>query len=130
MWRKIFAGIRYYSTKILGALFTLLANVVCGVKKTVETTSSALKTGATWVAEQCKPVPVAHLSKVAMLRAFVLFVGGFVCCFLFPEDAKGDLTWFEKMLTSAMDWTSYVMRETKDRVMEWALTKYRRIVVT
>ena len=107
---KICVGVVSYVAQKLHALFI--------------NTTVAINDGANWVAEKAEAMEVAKLSKVAMLRAFVLFTGGFICCFLFPEEAKGDLTWFEKMLNTAMDWSSVVVNGVKGRVVSWIQNKW------
>ena len=97
MWRRIFGGILPFSKKMFVGL---LMSFVSGVTRIVECAKkgmNAATNGASWVAERIKEAPVLELSKVAIFRAMFLFIGGLVCCFLFPDEAKGDLTWFHKI---------------------------------
>jgi hypothetical protein len=61
--------------------------------------SGSLTTGTIWT------MAAATVKAIAMQR-FLLFLGGLICCFILPDEAKGDLTWFENMLTSSRDFFS------------------------
>lgn len=129
MWRKVFEIIRSCTKKIFGALVTMLGIVAIKAAEVWNSVTAAVSEGVNWVAEQAKAVEAAKLSKVAILHTFTLFIGGLICCFLFPEEARGDLTWFRKMLITAMDWSSIVVNSVKNRVVEY-LNKYWEVEVT
>jgi hypothetical protein len=116
MLHSIFAGIRYCFTKTCAAFVTAagkLANALTNIGNNI---MSMLFEGAAWLTQRFEKIPVKSIGIKACLRQVILLVGGFVCCFIFSEEARGDLTWFEKMLTSSMDWASILLKETTNKI--------------
>lgn len=57
-----------------------------------------------------------HL-RMSCFRELLFFVGGFVCIFVF-DDARGDLTWFRRMITSVGDFFGNVLTATADSIQK------------
>lgn len=64
-------------------------------------------------------------AKAIAIQRFFLFLGGLICCFILPDEAKGDLTWFENMLTSSRDFFSNVGKATLQKITSKITGLYR-----
>jgi len=62
----------------------------------------------------------SHLRMTAF-RELLFFVGGLVCIFVF-DDARGDLTWFRRMITSIGDFFGNVVTATVEGVQKKVTT--------
>ena len=65
-----------------------------------------------------------HL-RMSCFRELMFFVGGFVCIFVF-DDARGDLTWFRRMVTSVGDFFGDVVTDTADSIQKKVLSFFTR----
>ena len=63
--------------------------------------------------------------KMSCFRELLFFVGGFVCIFVF-DDARGDLTWFRRMITSVGDFFGDVVTDTADSIQKKVLSFFTR----
>ena len=73
---------------------------------------------------------VKAVTKFAVIKQLALFMGGLVCCFLFPDEAKGDLTWFQGMLTSCYDSVALFANGIKDKAAGKLWGLFHRQAVT
>ena len=129
MWRKIFGATLYCLKKIIavpamliGYAVKLGTAMITGVKELMDAAVEKMRSSE--VTEEAK-----RLTKLAVVNSFFMFIGGLVCCFLFPEDAKGDLTWFRRMITTAMDWASILVMGVRDKLV-LAAYKFKENYVT
>ena len=117
MLHSICGVIRYCFRKTCAGLVTFAAKMASVLTNIGNSVMSMLADGAAWLTKKFENVPVKKMCVNACLRQVILLVGGFVCCFLFSEEARGDLTWFEKVLKSSMDWASILANETKNKLV-------------
>ena len=125
MWRKIYEGTLSCLKRIFVEPLTIFVSAAIIGVHYVRNAASAILDGAKWVSEKAEEANLKKLSKFAVVRAMFLFIGGLICCFLFPEDARGDLTWFEKMLITAQDCFGLVVGKCSDYATGW-LSKITR----
>lgn len=69
---------------------------------------------------------VGAVVKAIAVQRFFLFLGGLICCFLLPDEAKGDLTWFENMLTSSRDFFSNTGKAVVNKITSKITGLYSR----
>lgn len=123
MWRKIYGVIRYSLKKIFVEPLTVLVSAGMLVVNCVKSVVKCAADTVTTIAGKAREAHIDKLGKLAVIRAMFLFLGGLICCFLFPDDACGDLTWFEKMLTTAKDWSGIAFCKCKDVATGWLVSK-------
>lgn len=123
MWQKISGVIRYSLRKIFVEPLTLFVSAGMLCVNFAKSVMNCMSNAITDLTARAKEAHLDKLGKFAVARAMLLFIGGLICCFLFPDDARGDLTWFEKMLTTARDWSGIAFCKCKDAAVGWLTSK-------
>lgn len=124
MLHSIFTATLSYSKRIVTGFVSFVATVANKLKQFGCLVLNEAVRAKDYVVVEMKATLTAA-EKVAVclsFRKFIMFVMGFLCCFCFNE-ANGDLTWFERMFTSAQESFRVTMSRAKESI-------FKRVVQT
>ena len=143
MLKKLLTATRFCLKKITAAVVTFAVRAINGVVNLGKRIHADLTEGWCWLGTKLrKPsvlltkntegksstiwTGVAATLKAVCIKRFLLFLGGLICCFILPDEAKGDLTWFERMLTSSRDFFINVANATTQKTTDWFVGLFSR----
>ena len=101
------------------------------ISRAVKYVGGLFTAAKTWASSNLSDSPtplwgdVKRQLKMSCFRELLFFIGGFVCIFVF-DDARGDLTWFRRMITSAGDFFGSVVSATADTIQKKVVSFFTR----
>lgn len=134
MLKMLLTATRSFLKKTCAAAVTFAVRTANGLVKLLTRAKDTAIEGWSWLNTKLrKPSPTLHTKntggksstiwtmaaatvKAIAMQRFLLFLGGLICCFILPDEAKGDLTWFENMLTSSRDFFSETAKATTKKI--------------
>jgi len=133
MLKMLLTATRSFLKKTCAAAVTFAVKAVNGLVKLLTRAKDTAVEGWSWLNTKLRkpstPSTGEHTKKKSSLismamagakaivvQRFFLFLGGLICCFILPDEAKGDLTWFENMLTSSRDFFSETAKATTKKI--------------
>ena len=112
---------KFFSTLKTGVVKTLAEGAEWAVKMWKKPSASPQATeNSFWSSTKA-------VAKAVAIQRLLAFIGGFICVFILPADiTKGDLTWFENMLTSSKNLMQSVLQKATERTVSGVMNMFTK----